>query len=86
MSMTITMQGFTLAAINDAEETKLRSKFEVKICKVNGSQNIGQGHWVKVPASRVCQGQLLCMVSHLQLSMMRRKPNFDLKINKVNWP
>ena len=43
MSMTITMQGFTLAAINDAEETKLRSNFEVKICKVNGSQNIGQG-------------------------------------------
>ena len=50
MSMTITMQGFTLAGINDAEETKLRSNFEVKICKVNGSQNIGQGHWVKVPA------------------------------------
>ena len=32
MSMTITMQGFTLAAINDAEKTKLRSNFEVKIC------------------------------------------------------
>ena len=48
--MTITMQGFTLAAINDAEDTKLQSNFEVKICKVNGSQNIGQGHWVKVPA------------------------------------
>ena len=48
--MTITMQGFTLAAINDAEDTKLRSNFEVKICKVNGSQNIGQGHQVKVPA------------------------------------
>ena len=50
MSMTITMQGFTLAAINYAEETKLRSNFEAKICKVNGSQNIGQWHWVKVPA------------------------------------
>ena len=24
------------------------------------------------------------MVSHLQLSMMRRKPNFDVKINKVS--
>ena len=48
--MTITMQGFTLTAINDAEDTKLRSHFEVKICKVNGSQNIGQGHRVKVPA------------------------------------
>ena len=50
MSTTITMQGFTLAAINDAEETKLRSNFEVKICKVNGSQNIRQGQWVMVPA------------------------------------
>ena len=50
MSMTITMQGFTLAAINDAEKTKLRSNFEVKIFKVNGSQNIGEGHWVKVHA------------------------------------
>ena len=48
--MTITMHGFTLADINDAEKTKLRSNFEVKICKVNGSQNIGQGHWVKVTA------------------------------------
>ena len=26
VSMTITMQGFTLAAINDAEKTKLRRK------------------------------------------------------------
>ena len=48
--MTITMQGFTLAAINDAKKTKLQSNFEVKICKVNGSHNIGQGHWVKVRA------------------------------------
>ena len=31
--MTITMQGFTLAAINDAEETKLQSSFEVKSAK-----------------------------------------------------
>ena len=84
--MTITMQGFTIAAINDAEKTKLQSNFEVKICKVNGSQNIGRGHWVKVPAGRVCQWQLLCMVSHSQLSMMRRKPNFDVKNNKVNGP
>ena len=41
---------FTLAAINDAEKTKLRCNFEVKIWKVSGSQNIGQGHWVKVCA------------------------------------
>ena len=48
--MTITMQDYTHSAITDAEETKLRSNFEVQICIVNGSQNIGQGHWVKVPA------------------------------------
>ena len=40
MSMTITMQGFTLAAINDAEDTKLRSNFEVKICKVTSITNV----------------------------------------------
>ena len=33
MSMTITMQDFTLAAINDAEETKLQNNFEVKSAK-----------------------------------------------------
>ena len=82
MSMTITMQGFTLAAINDEEKTKLWSK----ICKVNGPWNIGQGHWVKVNSWRVCQGQLLCKVSHSQVSMMWRRPNFDVKINKVNGP
>ena len=48
MTITIYMQGLTLATINDAEKTKLQSNFEVKICKVNGLQNIGQGHWVKV--------------------------------------
>ena len=78
MLMTITMQGLTLAAITDAEKTKLQSNFEVKICKVNGLQNIGQGHWVKVRALRVCQGQLLCKVSHSWLSLMQRKPNFDV--------
>ena len=47
-------------------------------------QNIGQGHWVEVRALRVYQGQLLCKVSHSQLPMMGIKPNFDVKINKVN--
>ena len=29
---------------------------------------------------------LLCKVSHSQLSLMQRKPNFDIKINEVNGP
>ena len=44
------MQGFTVMAITDAEKTKLRRNFDVKINKVNGPWNIGQGHWVKVRA------------------------------------
>ena len=37
MSRTITMQGFMLAAITDAEKSKLRLKnFDVKNNKVNG--------------------------------------------------
>ena len=50
--MTITMQGFTLAAINDAEKTKLRSNFEVKnlqsqwIAKYR-SRTLGQGACLK---------------------------------------
>ena len=40
MSRTITMQGFTLAAITDAEKTKLdvkiKQNFDVKMNKVNG--------------------------------------------------
>ena len=36
MSRTITMQGFTLMAITDAEKTKLRRNFDVKNNKVNG--------------------------------------------------
>ena len=46
MSRTITMQGFTLAAITHAGKTKLRRK----INKVNGPRNTGQGHRVKVCA------------------------------------
>ena len=44
------MQEFTLMAITDAEKTKLRRNFDVKINKVNGPLNIGQGHRVKVGA------------------------------------
>ena len=40
------MQGFTLTAIIGTEETY----FDVKIYKVSGPCNIGQGHRVKVRA------------------------------------
>ena len=39
-----TMQGFTLAAITDAE----KKNFDIKIHKVNGPRNKGQGERVKV--------------------------------------
>ena len=42
------------------------------IDKVTGAWNEGQGHRVKVPAWRVCQGQLLCKVSSSQLSLLQR--------------
>ena len=63
-----------------------KPNFDVKIFKVSGPWNIGQGQRVKVHAWRVCQGQLLCKVSHLRLSLMSRKPNFDVKIFKDSGP
>ena len=54
--------------------------------KVNRPWNIVQGHRVKVRAWRACQGQILCKVSDSQLSLMSRKPNFDVKIFKVSGP
>ena len=42
------------------------------IDKVTGAWNEGQGHRVKVPAWRVCQGQLLCKVSSSQLPLLQR--------------
>ena len=42
------------------------------IDRVSGAWNEGQGHRVKVPASRVCQGQILCKVSSSQLPLLQR--------------
>ena len=42
------------------------------IDKVSGACDEGQGHRVEVPASRVCQGQLLCKVSSSQLTLLQR--------------
>ena len=35
---------------------------DAKYVKVTGAQNIGQGHWVKVPAKSVPLGEALCKV------------------------
>ena len=83
MSRTITMQGFTVTAITNAETRTLLRSISAS-GKVNRPWNIAQGHRVKVCAWRVCQGQLLCKVSDSQLSLMSRKPNFDVKIFKVS--
>ena len=36
------------------------SNIDAKSVKVTGAQNIGQGHWVKVPAESVHLGEALC--------------------------
>ena len=38
------------------------SNIDAKYVKVTGVQNIGQGHWVKVPAESVHLGEALCKV------------------------
>ena len=35
---------------------------DAKCVKVTGVQNIGQGHWVKVPAESLHLGEALCKV------------------------
>ena len=35
---------------------------DAKCVKVIGAQNIGQGHWVKVPAKSVHLGEALCKI------------------------
>ena len=36
--------------------------WNVKVNCVNGAQNIGQGHWVNIPAKSGCQGDVSCKV------------------------
>ena len=38
------------------------SNVDAKYVKVTGAQNIGQGHWVKLPAKSVHLGEALCKV------------------------
>ena len=54
------------------------------IDKVSGVYIEGQGHRVKVPASRVCQGQLLCKVSSSQLTLLQRNELYFLTGRKFS--
>ena len=40
--------------------------------KGTGAQNIGQGHWVKIPAKSVHIGEALCKVWWLEILHLRR--------------
>ena len=44
----------------------------VNCVKVNGAQNIGQGHRVKIPAKSVHIGEALCKVWWLEVLHLRR--------------
>ena len=45
---------------------------DVKCVKGTGAQNIGQGHWVKVPAESVHLGEALCKIWWLEVLHLRR--------------
>ena len=45
---------------------------DVKCVKGTGAQNIGQGHWVKIPAESVHLGEALCNVWWLEVLHLRR--------------
>ena len=36
-------------------------------------------------SERVCEGHLLCKLSHSQLSLMQKKTNFDIKNKQSQW-
>ena len=59
-----------------------------KVASVNKDLKLGTTRTPRRSISHLHRAKytLLCKVSHSQLSLMQRKPNFDLKINKVNGP
>ena len=76
---------FHLHSYHRCREMNFLSRLDVNfldstqnIDKVSGALIEGQGHRVKVPASRVCQGQLLCKVSSSQLPLMQRNELYFL--------
>ena len=48
------------------------SNINLKCVKGTGAQNIGQGHWVKIPAKSVHLGEALCKVWWLEVLHLRR--------------
>ena len=67
MSRTITMQGFTFAAITDAEKTKLRRKnFQSQWTMKYRSRVLGQGACLNGMSRTIT----ICKVSDSQLSLM----------------
>ena len=53
-----TMQGLMVVGLIVEEILNI----DVKCVKSTGAQNIGQGHWVKIPAESVHLGEALCKV------------------------
>ena len=54
---------------------------DVKCVKVNGAQNIGQGHRVKIPAKSVHLGEALCKV--LVARGLKLEENWNVDVNYV---
>ena len=64
------MQGFTLAAITDAE----KKNFDVKIHKVNGPRNKGQGACLKGMSRTITmQGFTILAITDAEKTELRRK-------------
>ena len=55
----------------------------VKCVKGTGAQNIGQGHWVKIPAKSVHLGEALCKVWWLKGLTLEEIWNVDVNYVKV---
>ena len=63
-----TMQGLMVVGLTVEEILNV----DVKCVKGTGPQNIGQGHWVKIPAESVHLGEALCKVWWLEVLHLRR--------------
>ena len=75
MSRTITMQGFTLAAITDAQKIKLRCKNEQSQWSVKyRSRALGQGAYLKGMSRTITmQGFTLLALTYVEKTKLRRK-------------
>ena len=62
------MQGLMVVSLTVEEILNVN----IKCVKGTGAQNIGQGHWVKIPAESVHLGEALCKVWWLEVLHLRR--------------